>query len=553
VFIVYSPESQTYMPRIIQAFNTASAAGRNPVTGQNWASGQRPIYMRGQDPTTGSSGTVAQGVINSFIAPNNENVYHPTIFQPSVSHWLELINFQTGRQVFNVAESRATALSPVVIGMWESRLEAIKRTLNKDTISWQDLLAVLESPNGWEDFGIAGGRRAVYYGHADPNHSSTALSTALAEFSACAQRAGVLDSRRLTLDAVNNAEVQACVREIETLVRHYSDRTEDFLEYIARGPDYLDMLAMEETDVICLNRGAQQGDETCNKPSERLIAIYPEEGTLWHEHPFGIVNADWVTPEQQEAARIFTDFVLTPEMQRIILSEGFRPANADVPLDFPFVPENGIDPAQPTTVLSVPSADVLVAIQSSWALVKKQADVMLLMDVSGSMSNDGKMEQAIEAALRFVDGLEPTTRVGLTVFSDEYRTLIPLGNLETVRETLTANIRSVRADGGTELFQSVARAVTEMTEVDAGDRIRAVVLLSDGADTGDQGYTLNDAVRAIQLSRDSVSPVILIPVAYGGDADVNALNNLARTSATRVQSGDPSTINRLLEIISSYF
>ena len=66
------------------------------------------------------------------------------------------------------------------------------------------------------------------------------------------------------LAAVNNSDVQGCVRNIESLVRHYSSRTEDFLEYVSRGPDFLDFLALEETDLICLNRGAQQGDETCS-------------------------------------------------------------------------------------------------------------------------------------------------------------------------------------------------------------------------------------------------------------------------------------------------
>jgi hypothetical protein len=47
--------------------------------------------------------------------------------------------------------------------------------------------------------------------------------------------------------------------------------------------------------------------------------------------------------------------------------------------------------------------------------------------------------------------------------------------------------------------------------------------------------------------------VVVIPVAYGGDADINALNSIARASATRVQSGDPENIQQVLQIISSYF
>ena len=80
-----------------------------------------------------------------------------------------------------------------------------------------------------------------------------------------------------------------------------------------------------------------------------------------------------------------------------------------------------------------------------------------------------------------------------------------------------------------------------------------MVLLSDGADTGDNGYTLNDAVQAIEASRSTLNPVIVIPVAYGSDADVNALNAIARASATSVQAGDAENILSILEIISSFF
>jgi hypothetical protein len=42
-------------------------------------------------------------------------------------------------------------------------------------------------------------------------------------------------------------------------------------------------------------------------------------------------------------------------------------------------------------------------------------------------------------------------------------------------------------------------------------------------------------------------------VAYGSDADIAALNSIARASATKVQSGAPEDILQVLEIISSYF
>jgi len=195
---------------------------------------------------------------------------------------------------------------------------------------------------------------------------------------------------------------------------------------------------------------------------------------------------------------------------------------------------------------------VISTIQQSWAFVKKQADIMLLMDVSGSMQNEDKITQAIGAAQAFLDNMEPNNRVGLAVFSDSVSIPVPLGNYESISGTIRTAIAGLRANGGTELFSAVT-TVSDYMDKQSDDRIRAIVLLSDGADTGDEGFTLNDAVTAIEASSGALNPIILIPVAYGSDADINALNALARSSNTSVQSGDASTIQRILEIISSYF
>lgn len=543
--IVYSPEFAPFMPQVMSDFNRAFAGGRNPVTGQALAQGETPICITGRD---GSSGTVMQGIVNAFIAPNNQNVVRPTIFSPSVSHWLALVNYQAGRQVFDLSNSRATALAPVVMAIWESRLNAIRETVGYDEIGWEELLQVLNAPNGWQDFGIENGRRTVFYGHTDPFISSTALSTLIAEFYASA-RANGFTGRRIELPQVRDSEIQDGVRTIETLIRHYSQRTTEFKEYIAQGSDYLDFVALEENDLIYINLGQTAEGQ----PPERLVALYPKEGTFWHEHPMGIVNADWTTVEQRTAATVFIDYMLTPDVQELVMSNGFRPANPDVELAYPFVAENGIDVNRPTTVLDVPAPEVIAAIQQSWAFVKKQADVMLVIDVSGSMQSEGKLDQAIEAALAFLDNMELTNRVGLTIFNDEISVRVPLGNFESVESQLRSNIRSLRANGGTELYSAVQHAVNSLDTEESENRIRAIVLLSDGEDTGNKGVSLANAVAAIEGSRNDLNPIILIPVAYGSNADINALNSLARASATRVQSGDPTSILGVLQIISSYF
>ena len=385
ISIIYAPESDLYLKEAMAAFNKTSAEGKNPVTNQAYASGEKPVWVTG---VSGSSGTVAQGIINAFIAPNNENVSKPTIFSPSVSHWLALVNYQAGREVFTLSDCPPTALAPVVMAIWESRLRAIQNKHPGQPVGWQELLEVMNSPNGWADYGIGGNRTTVYYGHTDPYISSTAISTLIAEFYASAKyNAGEGDIRRLTMDLVQNEKVQEGVRKIESLVKHYSSRTTEFKEYIAQGPEYLDFVALEENDLIFINQGKTQ-----YKPPEKLVALYPKEGTFWHEHPFAIPNGDWVSEEQRTAAKLFTQYVLSETVQRKVLENGFRPVNSAVPIGYPIVAELGVDPNQPTTVLNVPDPDVIAAVQASWQYVKKQGDILLVLDRSGSMEGD-KIEQ----------------------------------------------------------------------------------------------------------------------------------------------------------------
>ena len=335
--IIYAPESRLYLPEAIENFNRSYASGTNPITGQSLGSDEQPIFVIGRE---GSSGTIHQAIVNAIIAPNNSLVETPTIFAPSVSHWLALVNFEVGREVFDLNDSPSTALAPVVMAIWESRLEAIRAKSGNQEVGWEELLQVLNDPEGWGSYGIPGDRKTVFYGHTDPKVSSTALSTLIAEFYASAvYNTGDPNLRRLTVDIVEDEAVQAGVRDIENLIKHYSSRTTEFKEYIAQGPSYLDFVALEENDLIFINQG-----KTEFKPPEKLVALYPKEGTFWHEHPFGIPNADWVTDEQRAAAKIFTEYVRSEEVQRRVLESGFRPVNPAVPLDSPnspFVQDSG--------------------------------------------------------------------------------------------------------------------------------------------------------------------------------------------------------------------
>ncbi len=541
--LIYAPEEELYITQTISDFNRSMSRGINPVTGNELARNELPIWVNGKSM---SSGTAAQGIMNAIIAPNNTNVVKPTIFSPSVRHWLALINFQTSQRIFEVDDAPATAVAPVVIAIWESKLNAIKAKYPGQEIGWQELFAVFNSPNGWQDFGLSG-RSAVYYGHTDPLVSSTALSTLIGEFYAGARYgANNTSATKLTVQDVNNPKVQDEVRKIEGLIKHYSARTTEFKEYIAQGPDYLDFVALEENDLIYINQGKTQA-----RPPERLVALYPKEGTFLHDHPFAIPTASWVSDPQRAAAKIFTEYVLTPDVQRRVLEAGFRPANKSVPVGAPISADLGVNPADPK-VLAVPDPATISAVQQSWQLVKKQADVIVLIDTSGSMRTDDKIGQAREAIKVFLEDQAAANNIGLVRFSSDIETLVPLAGFESNRSVIAENVERLTARGDTALYAALEKTIDEMSQNPDSSRIRAIVLLSDGKNTVEDS-SLKRVTDKLAAVRNSKSPILVIPIAYGGDADINALNAIARASDTKVQSGDSKNIKNLLDVISSYF
>lgn len=539
ISIVYAPEEEEYLQPAMHDFNCQFAQGVNPLTGAQLALSEQPIFVTGH---SGSSGTVHQGIINAIKGVDNSNVERPTIYSPAGGFWLTLVNYESGQTVFAPDQSRPTALTPVVIAIWESRLKALQAKHPNQPIGWEELLQVMKAPNGWQDYGLTG-RKTVYYGHTNPYVSSTGLATLIAEFYASARyHTQQKDVKQLTVAMVNDATVQAGVRDLENMIKHYAERTTEFKDYIAQGPEYVDFVALQEGDLLYINTGQAKV-----KPPEKLVALYPKEGTFWLEHPFAIPNADWVTAEQRQAAQVFTDYVLSEPVQARVMAAGLRPALKTMKLAFPFTAEMGVDPQQPVNIFDTPAPDVITAIQTSWQYVKKQADIALVIDTSGSMFGE-KLQQAQVAANLFLDKLDAQNRVALLAFNDTVYQSSALMPAENARPSLHEAINSLRAGAGTALYDGLLAAAQTVADDDQG-RIRVVIVLSDGQDNSSQ-----NPLRAVTtLARGTNNPLLIFPVAYGKDADLGVLNTIARFANTKVFTGDPQGIAELFQTLSSYF
>jgi len=137
--------------------------------------------------------------------------------------------------------------------------------------------------------------------------------------------------------------------------------------------------------------------------------------------------------------------------------------------------------------------------------------LVLAMDVSGSMNADGKIGQAKAAASEFLNSLKPEDTATVLAFDDEVRTVVPM---TSDRGALQAGINSLQTGGNTAIYDAAYRAAQILAPVPS-DKRRAVVLLTDGADTSSD-YSARVASDVAKQSGALVYTIGLGPEPNGG-------------------------------------
>ncbi len=110
-----------------------------------------------------------------------------------------------------------------------------------------------------------------------------------------------------------------------------------------------------------------------------------------------------------------------------------------------------------------------------------KADVMLALDHSGSMNQDGKARAARDAVRQFVDWVDfERDRVGVLAFNESAYIVQPL----TARRdrVLSALDDMGGASGGTYIAQAIDLADAELSYSGRADAARVLILLTDGLD-----------------------------------------------------------------------
>jgi hypothetical protein len=307
--------------------------------------------------------------------------------------------------------------------------------------------------------------------------------------------------------------VVAYVKEFQTLIDHYLIGTTVLNTKIYQGPRYGHFFVMPEDNLIHLYEGTEKsymnGIETTAPPlkdsGHSIVMIYPKEGSMPRRNCACIVQTDWVSEEQVEAAQRWIEFIREDEQQRAFMAAGFRPGT-DLDLSYTgskISSEFGLNPEEPRAVLnpSMTKPTVAAAIDDSWEEVKKPGIVTFVADTSGSMQGN-KLEQAKVGLIRALDSMARNNQVGFLTFDDKVNPGVTVAPLAESGFLIADAVLDSRARGQTALYDAI-KAGVEMTDAAPGpeEAIRAVVVLTDGqANKGQTG--LDDLIEMISLPNE---------------------------------------------------
>jgi Ca-activated chloride channel family protein len=499
----------------------------------------------------------------------------PDVWSPASSAWVRLLQqriastHHAGPKLVAEDTPPSIAATPLVVAMPRPMAAALGWPSKQ--LGWADLLSLSRNSRGWGEFGHP--EWGLFkLGKTNPNVSTSGLNATIGAFFAATGHTGDLTARD-----VADPKVRAFVAGVERSVVHYGDTTLTFLANLQRADDrgaglsYISAVAVEEKSVWDYNQGNPSGDPATlgkhPKPHVPLVAIYPREGTLLSDNPYVVLDAPWVDAKR-EAAADFLAYLRSGPAQESFERSAFRNY---LRRPGPLITEaNGLLPGQQVTLLSPPAPALVDRILTSWAELRKPANVLLVIDVSGSMDDPGgggytKLDLAKQAAINSLAQLAGNDQVGLWSFSTrlngeaDYRELVPIGKMNAQvkglqrRALIKARVKGLTSESDTGLYDTALASYKFVSGRRSPDAINAVVLLTDGRNDDTNSINLNRLLTGLSTGQTD-RPVRMFTIAYGSDADLEVLRRIAQaTNGASYDSSDPNSINQVFSTAISNF
>jgi Ca-activated chloride channel family protein len=444
---------------------------------------------------------------------------------PEEPVWANLLADQ-GNNTFQ-SDCVSVAESPLVIGMWRDVAESLGWP--GLPLGWLDVGSLAGDPSAWQYYSGGSFGEALRLSHTHPGLSGSGTSTLLALVQAAEAK-----SEAVTADDIQQPIVQASVGAFESAVAWFSNSTNNLGATMSeRGESYLGAAVMYESTVVQYGGG-------------NIVPIYPLEGTFVATHP-ACINGE-AEANLQEAAGVFRDYLLGDEGQETAVSFGLRPVNSNVVVGAPLDASRGVDLSQPIIRFNPPTVETIYAVQELWQEARKDVNLVMLLDTSGSMRGSA-IDNMLTAAEQFVQQMGEDDYISIIAFSDRPSLLIQHEQVGTSRQKIINTIRGLRAAGDTTLFDAIGDGATVIANTQSVDTANALVVLTDGEDTASTRYGFN----SVLIDAATANNTTVFTIAYGGGADEQILRTIADEANGNFYQGDEASIAAIYEEMSAAF
>lgn len=426
------------------------------------------------------------------------------------------------------ADCVSVARSPLVIAMWRPVAEALGWP-GRD-LGWLDIGSLAADPGAWEYYSGGQFGDVLRLGHTHPGLSGSGAGTLLAIVQAAESQTEAVDE-----SDIQQPIVQASVGAFEGAVSWFSSSTGALAQTMGeRGVNFLGAAVMYESDVVSAGAG-----------DPGLVPIYPFEGTFVADHPACLDSEE--SEETIEAARRFRDYLIQEETQAAAQQHGLRPVNDAVAPGAPLDESRGVDLAQPEIVFEQPTVEAIYAIQNLWQSARKDVNLVMLLDVSGSMSG-GKIESVRRSAVQFVEQMGDDDYLSIVSFSTTPQPLVKHQRVGDQRQNIINTIQTLEAQGDTALYDAIGDGASLLSNTASSETSNALIVLTDGLDTSSFRYNADSGAQALVESDATV-----FTIAYGNDADEDLLEMIALRANGNFFLGDEASIAAIYEEMSAAF
>lgn len=382
----------------------------------------------------------------------------------------------------------------------------------------------------------------VTYVHTAPTRSNSGLQTLVAQFASVSGKR----PEELTLDDVKANESN--VAAIQSKVTRYGSSTNGLAKsMVSNGAFWASIGSVYESSVIVANSNLNPGQK-------KFRAIYPP-ATFSSNMRLVTANGPWISGPEKEAAKLITDYLVSPEAQTVVTELGLRPGSPGVPLGSKFSADFGVQAQPQYDSYRPPKPEVVEAMLKAWQdNAKKPSQVVLVVDSSGSMEGD-KLPAVQNTLQTYLSRVGPKEKVALIDFDSDVREAVVLEGPADVPSKGMQFIAGLKADGQTHLYDAALAARNWLQANYRKGAINAVLILTDGDDSGssislDQ---LGEELKKTGFGTDL--RIAYFTVGYGTEGEFNpdALKKIAELNGGYYRKGDSQTIGSLMMDLQTEF